>query len=692
MFTFTWESTADSSTLTGYRIYLNNETLLCETDDPAATSLACRADLATGTMTFGLAAVYTDGTQSSPSNLLTYTPAEFVDAGRHLFTFNWETTTDPAALAGYQIYLNNTLLCATDDPTATSLACRANLVTGTMTFGLTAVYPDGTQSSPSNLLTYTFIGEASTTDPTTPTNNSALSAVIAAAPLNGTAPLAVSLSSASPAGTITSAQRDFGDGTTTTGTTANSQGLTSTPTTAVQVAASPVSGPEPTPTNSLTAVISTSTAAGAAPLQVSFDGSGSKVTNGTSASYSWGFGDGSSGTGATAAHSYTAAGTYTATLTVTDDQGLASSVSTPIVVTAPVVVANKPPTAAATATPTNGTAPLTVSFDAAGSIDSDGSISSYLWTFGDGSTATGKTASHTYTTVADYTASLTVTDDQGATGTTTIAIKVEAAASLASLNIETGEVGVGSDWVRVPLEGTFTEPVVIAGPPSVNNREPCVIRLRKVSPTGFEIRLAEWDYLDGKHPLETVSYLVMDKGRTTLPDGTMIEAGSFSGTAANQDVRFNGLFNTVPVVLTTVASENELDTISSRVSKISTSRFSHYFKEQEKNKNRHVKETINYIAWEPGQGTIDTLRYEVALAAKGLADGWSIVLFQQPFAQAPFLLADMQSNNNNDTAALRSRAITPTYVPLKVEEKQSKDTETSHPEEKVGYMAFDQTE
>jgi PKD repeat protein len=432
---------------------------------------------------------------------------------------------------------------------------------------------------------------------------------------------------------------------------------------------------------------------GPATLQVTFDGTGSKAASGASITgYAWSFGDGSTTTGASAAHSYTKAGTYTASLTVTDTQGLTNSASTPIVVTAPVVIENKPPTAVATATPTSGTVPLTVSFDGSQSADSDGSIATYEWTFGDGSTADGKTASHAYIGAGDYTATLIVTDDKGATGTTTVIIKAEAANAMAGLNIETGEISVGSDWVRVKLAGTFTEPVVIAGPPSTNDTQPCVIRVRNVTTDGFDIRLAEWDYLDGTHSAETVSYLVMDKGRTSLPDGSIVEAGSFAGTPTNQNVRFSGLFNTIPVVLTTIASENEIDTVSSRTSKITTASFAYYFKEQEKNKNQHVKETVHYIAWEPGQGTIGTLRYEVALAPDGLTDAWQIVPFQQPFARAPLFLADMQTTNDKDTAALRARAFTPAGAPLKVEEERSRDAETAHPAETVGFMAFDQVE
>ncbi|MDY7083228.1 MAG: PKD domain-containing protein, partial [Halobacteria archaeon] len=56
-------------------------------------------------------------------------------------------------------------------------------------------------------------------------------------------------------------------------------------------------------------------------------------------------------------------------------------------------------------------------FDASGASDSDGIIKSYVWHFGDGSTATGKTVTHSYSSSGDYTVELTVTDDDGATDT-----------------------------------------------------------------------------------------------------------------------------------------------------------------------------------------------------------------------------------------------------------------------------------
>ena len=92
-------------------------------------------------------------------------------------------------------------------------------------------------------------------------------------------------------------------------------------------------------------------------------------------------------------------------------------------------VANPAPVASFTATPTGAS----VAVDASASTD-DGSIASYSWDFGDGTQGTGKTTSHTYGLTKSYVITLTVTDNLGATNTTTqtVAVTVPNAAPVAS--------------------------------------------------------------------------------------------------------------------------------------------------------------------------------------------------------------------------------------------------------------------
>ncbi len=182
----------------------------------------------------------------------------------------------------------------------------------------------------------------------------------------------------------------------------------------------------PPPNNLPTANITTDKTSGDAPLTVNFDGTGS-TDDGQIVSYEWDFdGNGTiDATGATASFTYQTSGTYTARLTVTDDEGGKDEATTVITVESP--PPNIPPTAQIVSNKTSGDSPLPVTFDASGSTDSDGHIVSYDWDFeGDGTTVSaGAIASFTYQTAGNYSARLTVTDDDGATDDATIYIVVD---------------------------------------------------------------------------------------------------------------------------------------------------------------------------------------------------------------------------------------------------------------------------
>ncbi len=103
-----------------------------------------------------------------------------------------------------------------------------------------------------------------------------------------------------------------------------------------------------------------------------------------------------------------------------------------------------------------------------------------------------------------------------------------------------------------------------------------MIRIRNVDENGFEIRVQEWDYLDGWHKLETVSYLVMELGSYSLEDGTKVEAGRIESnkTKGFETINFSWSFQENPVVITSILSINETDALTTRIRNIDTQSFS----------------------------------------------------------------------------------------------------------------------
>ncbi len=191
--------------------------------------------------------------------------------------------------------------------------------------------------------------------------------------------------------------------------------------------------------------------------------------------------------------------------------------------------------------------------------------------------------------------------------------------------IEVGEIALDHGWTRVDFAHSFSEPVVIVKP--------------------------------------------------------------MSGNDAFVTNTFEAPFARTPVVLATVTTSNEADAVTTRVRNIDEHGFEIGLQEQEANQQQHVPETIAYVAWEPSSGAIEGMRYAAGLTADQVDHNPHTIAYSTIFNLPPVFLADMQTADGLDTSNLRSRDKGATSIDVWIDEEQSRDSETSHTTEIVGYIA-----
>lgn len=260
-----------------------------------------------------------------------------------------------------------------------------------------------------------------------------------------------------------------------------------------------------------------------------------------------------------------------------------------------------------------------------------------------------------------------------------------------NLQLIFGQVPVNHRWSTVELPPGFSEPVVVAGPLSLNDDHPCVVRIRNVTSSSFEIRLQEYEYLDGVHSVETVSYLAMERGYFQLADGTLVEAGRLDSSASSSDfdtVPFGNGFTQAPVVMASLNSFNDHTAVATRVLNTSAAGFEFQMQEQEGSNQSHGSEAIGYIAWQCGSGNSNNVMYEADTTADQVTHEPFTVQFSSNFSSVPVFLAHQQTRNGGDTANLRLAGKSRSKVRILVDEEQARDKEVTHIAEQIGYLCL----
>ena len=142
------------------------------------------------------------------------------------------------------------------------------------------------------------------------------------------------------------------------------------------------------------------------------------------------------------------------TLTVTDDDGATDTA------TAVKTILNRSPVASFTESAETVYTDEIITFNASGSYDPDGTIINYFWNFGDGTNASGVILDHAYADDGNYTVTLTVTDDDGASAPASATKTVLNRSPVASFTesattVSTGEVIYFNASPSYDLDGTI---------------------------------------------------------------------------------------------------------------------------------------------------------------------------------------------------------------------------------------------
>ncbi|MBI2870245.1 MAG: right-handed parallel beta-helix repeat-containing protein [Candidatus Omnitrophica bacterium] len=265
-------------------------------------------------------------------------------------------------------------------------------------------------------------------------------------------------------------------------------------------------------------------------------------------------------------------------------------------------------------------------------------------------------------------------------------------------------MGVSFRW---PERYRNAPPVVIAKAPSRFGKDPSHIRIRNVTPYGFDLRIEEWSYLDTWHKEENVHYVVLPEGRYPVRPGFEIEAGLIPNITHRWTSHlYQGVFlrgdpwPVIPVLFTQCQTARGLDPVVTRNANHPTNvlgGFSVRLQEEEASPHggMHTKETVGYVALNPISDTVGNVTIDArSILARHSGNpydesNWSTVHYLPMFDDPPAVIADLQSARGSDPVSLRRRENTAQSVQLMLEEETSLDAEVGHDMEAVGFLALE---
>ena len=272
--------------------------------------------------------------------------------------------------------------------------------------------------------------------------------------------------------------------------------------------------------------------------------------------------------------------------------------------------------------------------------------------------------------------------------------------------MEAGSLTVGGSPVTVDLTNAYASPVVVCAIEYYNNTTPVVARVTDVTATSFDVYLQNPS--GGGVSAETVSFVVVEEGTWTI-DGVKVEAQVYLSTVTDQtnswvgEVQTYGQSYTNPVVIGQVMSDDDPAWSvfwcqgSARGNPPSATVLRTGKTVCEDTDTSRADETIGFIVFEAGHGTIGGVAFEALVGAdtvQGVVNSPPYpYTFSTAFASAPTVavvaLAGMDGGNGGWAYTYGPTTATSTTLYLAADEDQVGDSERNHTTEQVGYVVFE---
>ena len=280
-------------------------------------------------------------------------------------------------------------------------------------------------------------------------------------------------------------------------------------------------------------------------------------------------------------------------------------------------------------------------------------------------------------------------------------------------------------WTKVNLATAYTSPIVVFGPLTRTDTAPAAVRVRNVlgvdsanaNHASFEYQVDEWDFMDGVHGPETVSYMVMEAGTFAI-GGQVVQAGASTGvTNTGKTQTLDGsywasdiFFEREPTVFSQCVTTVEASAVTARVDTIDTffsfpASFRVRVTEAENADHTHAGETVHYIVFPagPGQFLSTNTNFRFAAGVGTMNSTMATTTFPQKYA-SPYLFAAVQGNVDTslavdgyyDTAAasdldpvvIRNSSLTAASVGLVADEDTSGVTDNTHGTEASAWLVM----